>query len=114
MSSVFFDTYKSLYNYYYEVGKNWTSPNQAMPDLNQICDIKITVKPNHFPKNFHFDKEGWKYNTDETIFNVEFRKAYFSKDGWRYLNEEKITDTYKIIKWKYAEKNESEKSCTIL
>jgi hypothetical protein len=92
MSAIIFDSFKSLYNYYYQVGKDWTSPNQAMPEKRYACLIKVQIEK------------------DEP--NVI--KAFFSERGWVDSKGSKIDENWSvsIIEWKYDPSTKSQ--CTIL
>lgn len=81
MSSVIFNSYKSLYNYYYEVGKDWTSPNQAMPEKGYACLIKME-------------------NNDKVPY---FVNGFFGENGWQdhYGNKLKQDFSTSIVEWKY-------------
>jgi hypothetical protein len=91
MSSIIFDSFKSLYNYYYQVGKDWTSPNHAMPEKRYACLIKLEKK-------------------DE---GIQFLKGFFSERGWVDNKGIRIEENWSqsIIEWKY---DPSGNSCSIL
>jgi hypothetical protein len=92
MSSIIFDSFKSLYNYYYDVGKDWTSPNQAMPEKKYSCWIK-TQKKNDDP---------------------ECIKGFFSDRGWVDFRGNRIEEGWNltVIEWKYDTSTKS--NCAIL
>jgi hypothetical protein len=92
MSSVIFSPFKSLYNYYYEVGKNWTSPNQAMPEKGYACFIKI----------------------QRNDYEPDCIKGFFSERGWVDDTGHKIKEDWSltVIEWKYDPSTKS--GCAIL
>jgi hypothetical protein len=92
MSSVIFDSFKSLYNYYYQIGKDWTSPSQAVPEKGYACLVKIQIDFDVFKcVKGSFTEKGW---VDDK--GVEIREIY----------------THFPIEWKYDTSTKS--SCTIL
>ena len=99
MSSIIFDSFTSLYNYYYQIGKDWTSLRQATPEKGYVCLLKIQR---------HFDE-------------FECIKGSFTDVGWIDIKGAKIEAKYSIsenefaggvIEWKYDSSAKS--SCSIL
>lgn len=92
MSNIIFDSFKSLYNYYYEIGKTWISPNQAMPEKGYACLIKIQKKND----------------------GIDFTKGFFSDRGWVDITGAKIQEGWDltVIEWKYDPSANSQ--CSIL
>ena len=92
MTQIVFDSFKALYNYYYEVGKDWASPNQAMPQKGYACLIRVQK-----------EKE-----------EIEEIKGFFSERGWVDHTGARIQENWslQVIQWKYDPNSKS--TCTIL
>lgn len=90
MSAIIFDSFKGIYHSYYQIGKDWTSPNHAMPQTHIMCNLKIK-----------------RYGEDAKII-----MGFFGVEGWTYWSGEAIENFGDIIEWKYIPT--MQKTCEII
>jgi len=88
MSAIIFDSFKGLYNYYYDVGKDWTSCNHAMPEKDYKCLVRVQ-----------------KYQSEPMI-----KEGSFTTDGWKYHSGQKIEPAHTVTEWRY----DTQSKCEIL